>query len=180
MADLDSAFQWHKTVDDVRYLVSTSKKLVSRDYVQFAFGHKSVYWAKPASSPENLQILIENSCVFGLYALKKTASDTSPRTEDLTQIGFARLITDYMTFAYLTDVFITPEYQGKGLGKWMTQCCGERAEAMPEIRAVTLLTGVEKSKRFYEAVLGVKALESGASGLSFMMRRFREIELDFE
>lgn len=35
------------------------------------------------------------------------------------QIGFARVITDEATFAYLADVFIDDEFQGAGLGKWL-------------------------------------------------------------
>ena len=35
------------------------------------------------------------------------------------QIGLARLITDYVTIAYLTDVYVLEEYQGKGLGTWL-------------------------------------------------------------
>ena len=49
---------------------------------------------------------IENSLPFGVY--KGSA-----------QIGFARVVTDYATFAYLADVFLLPEFRGQGLGKWL-------------------------------------------------------------
>jgi len=39
-----------------------------------------------------------------------------------TQIGFARVITDYATIAFLGDVFVLPKYRGRGLGKWLTEC----------------------------------------------------------
>jgi GNAT superfamily N-acetyltransferase len=61
------------------------------------------YWAKDRSLAE-VKKSIENSLNFGLY--KKDA-----------MIGFARIITDYVSFAYLADVFIVKEEQGKGLGK---------------------------------------------------------------
>jgi len=51
---------------------------------------------------------IENSLCFGMYYQQK-------------QIGFARVISDFATFAYLADVFITPEERGKGLSKWLMQ-----------------------------------------------------------
>jgi GNAT superfamily N-acetyltransferase len=35
------------------------------------------------------------------------------------QVGFARVVSDFATFAYLADVFIAPDERGKGLGKWM-------------------------------------------------------------
>ena len=37
------------------------------------------------------------------------------------QVGFARVITDYATFAYLCDVFIHEEYRGHALGKWLME-----------------------------------------------------------
>jgi len=50
-----------------------------------------------------------NSLNFGLYHHES-------------QIGFARLITDYATFAYLCDVYVLEEYQGEGLGRWLMEC----------------------------------------------------------
>jgi GNAT superfamily N-acetyltransferase len=38
------------------------------------------------------------------------------------QIGFARVISDYATIAYLGDVFVLAEYRGRGLGKWLVEC----------------------------------------------------------
>jgi N-acetylglutamate synthase-like GNAT family acetyltransferase len=49
---------------------------------------------------------IENSLNFGLYYKNK-------------QIGFARIISDYSTIAYLGDVYILNDYRGKGLSKWL-------------------------------------------------------------
>ena len=51
---------------------------------------------------------IKNSLCFGVY-------------DDGRQIGFARVVTDYTLFAYLCDVFILHDYQGQGLGKWLTE-----------------------------------------------------------
>lgn len=38
------------------------------------------------------------------------------------QVGFARIISDYPTIAYLGDVFVLPEYRGRGLAKWLMEC----------------------------------------------------------
>src|SRR5689334_24705655 len=63
------------------------------------------YWA--AGRPrETVEKSIKHSLCFGVYDGSK-------------QIGFARVITDFATFAYLADVFILEEYQGQGLGKWL-------------------------------------------------------------
>src|SRR5262245_28099723 len=65
------------------------------------------YWAK-GRSVETIRRSIENSIAFGLY-------------KDEKQIGFARVITDYATFAWIADVFIIEEYRGRGLSKWLME-----------------------------------------------------------
>ena len=67
------------------------------------------YWAKGISR-EVVSRSIENSLCFGVY-------DRTGR-----QVGFARVITDFATFAYLCDVFVLEPYRGRGLGKWMMEC----------------------------------------------------------
>ncbi len=68
---------------------------------------KESYWAKDIPL-EVVRKSINNSLCFGLYTANK-------------QVGFARLVTDKATFAYLADVFILPEHRGKGLSKWLMQ-----------------------------------------------------------
>ena len=52
---------------------------------------------------------MQNSLCFGVF-------------EGQSQVGFARVITDYATFGYLGDVFILQSHQGLGLGKWLLDC----------------------------------------------------------
>ena len=52
---------------------------------------------------------LDNSLVFGIYHAEQG------------QIGLARVITDRATFAYLCDVFVSPEHRGCGLGKWLME-----------------------------------------------------------
>ncbi len=63
------------------------------------------YWAK-GRSRETVERTIENSLCFGVYAVAK-------------QIAFARVITDRAVFAYLADVFVVPEYRGRGVSKML-------------------------------------------------------------
>jgi len=65
------------------------------------------YWAKERTC-EQTQRAIENSLSFGVYKGEK-------------QIGFARVVTDYSTFAYIGDVFILIEFRGQGLSKWLME-----------------------------------------------------------
>jgi GNAT superfamily N-acetyltransferase len=66
---------------------------------------KSSYWAQ-GRPLDIVRCSIENSLSFGVY--RNTA-----------QVGFARVVTDYATFAWLADVFVLPEVQGQGIGKWL-------------------------------------------------------------
>jgi GNAT superfamily N-acetyltransferase len=56
---------------------------------------------------------IETSLCFGVYA---------PAGE---QVGFARAVTDYATFAWLCDVYIAPDARGAGLGTWLVRTAQE-------------------------------------------------------
>ena len=67
------------------------------------------YWANDRPR-ERIERSLANSLVFGMY------------DGDLVeQIGLARVVTDYATFAWLCDVFIEDAYRGKGLGKWLME-----------------------------------------------------------
>ena len=72
------------------------------------------YWAKDVLTSV-VEKSINNSLCFGVYELDK-------------QIGFARVISDYATFAYFSDVFILETYRGKGLGKWLIKSILEYSE----------------------------------------------------
>lgn len=65
------------------------------------------YWAKNRS-PEVILRSMQNSLVFGVYDIDR-------------QIGLARVVTDYATFAWLCDVYILKEYRGRGIGKWLME-----------------------------------------------------------
>jgi GNAT superfamily N-acetyltransferase len=65
------------------------------------------YWASNRTLEQNLTA-IENSLCFGVY-----------RGREL--VGFARVITDKATFAYVGDVFIIEDHRGKGLSKWLME-----------------------------------------------------------
>jgi GNAT superfamily N-acetyltransferase len=66
---------------------------------------RNSYWA--AGVPfEVVERSVENSMVFGVYSGEE-------------QVGFARVITDRATFAYLADVFVLEAHRGRGVGKWL-------------------------------------------------------------
>jgi GNAT superfamily N-acetyltransferase len=78
--------------------VSTDKTKLDIPFIQSFL--KDIYWAAGRTIDE-VQTTIDNSFCFGIYL-------------DNQQIGFARVITDYVVFAYVMDVFIDEKYRGKG------------------------------------------------------------------
>ena len=94
------------------FLISTDKRLLDLSVIH-GFLTES-YWA--AGIPlEIVERSIEHSLAFGLYQRER-------------QIGFARVITDYATFAYLADVFILEEFRGRGLGEWLIEAVMSHTE----------------------------------------------------
>ena len=72
------------------------------------------YWAKKIPL-ETVRRSIEASLNFGVY-------------DGENQVGFARVTSDYATFAYIADVFIIPEYRGKGLSKQLMKSVMEHPD----------------------------------------------------
>ena len=65
------------------------------------------YWAKDRPL-DVIEKSIKHSECFSLY-------------DNESQIGFARVVTDYSTFGYIADVIVMPSYRGQGLGKWLVK-----------------------------------------------------------
>ena len=93
--------EWTK--DD--FVISTDKNKIDVDYVR-SFLSKS-YWAENIPL-EVIERSINGSLCFGVYQQDR-------------QVGFARVITDEATFAYLADVFIDEQFRGQGLSKWLME-----------------------------------------------------------
>lgn len=107
------ATEWRK--DD--FHITTAFDRLNLDVIHGYLARES-YWASgiPRATVEKS---MQNSLCFGLFHGK-------------TQIGFARVISDYATFAYLADVFVLPKYRGQGLAKWLMECI----MAHPELRGL--------------------------------------------
>jgi GNAT superfamily N-acetyltransferase len=85
----------------------------------------SAYWAM-GRTLEAVRRSIENSLSFGVY-------------QGGAQVGFARVVTDYATFAWLADVFVLPEFRGRGIGKWLIGVIVEHPR-LPGLRRWILAT----------------------------------------
>ena len=78
--------------------ISTDKNQLDINFIHAFISN--TYWAKGRSLVQ-VQTCIDNSLNFGIYLNKQ-------------QIGYARIVTDYVAFAYLMDVFIVKEFQKQG------------------------------------------------------------------
>jgi GNAT superfamily N-acetyltransferase len=87
------------------YLLTTDKARLDPEVIHGFL--KTSCWAAGISA-DVVTRSMENSLAFGLF-------------EGGEQVGFARVVTDYSTFAYLADVFVLEPHRGQGLGKWMME-----------------------------------------------------------
>ncbi len=86
--------------------IDTSRGRLQIDVIQDFLSRES-YWANTRTIEQTITA-IENSICFGVYKGDR-------------QIGFARVISDRATFAYIGDVFVIDEFRGRGLSKWLME-----------------------------------------------------------
>jgi len=125
------------------YTLSTEKSrldlLVLHEYLS-----KTAYWAL-GRSHETVGKSIEHSLCFGIYA------------QDGKQVGFARVITDYATFAWLCDVFVLESHRGKGLGKWLVEAVVNH----PDLQGIKrILLATRDAHELYRRYGGFEMLEA--------------------
>jgi GNAT superfamily N-acetyltransferase len=106
------------------FLVSTDPARLDLDVVHNFL--TNCYWAKGIPR-ETVARSIEHSLCFGIY-------DGSSA-----QVGFARVVSDFATVAYLGDVFVLESHRGRGLSKFMMQCIMQHP-ALQGFRRWILLT----------------------------------------
>jgi GNAT superfamily N-acetyltransferase len=85
------------------FVISTEKDKLQLDEIYLYLSRS--YWAH-GRTREAVALSLQHSLCFGLY-------------KDGRQMGLARVISDCATYAYLCDVYVLEDYQGRGLGKWL-------------------------------------------------------------
>src|SRR4030088_60663 len=106
------------------YLISTDRARLEL-HVNHGFLTNS-YWAKGIPR-EVVARSIEHSLCFGIYHATGV------------QVGFARVVSDFATVAYLGDVFVLETHRGRGLSKWLMECVMHHP-ALQNLRRWILLT----------------------------------------
>ncbi|RGP67594.1 hypothetical protein FSPOR_5781 [Fusarium sporotrichioides] len=160
------ALSWKKG----EFFISTNPDLFPISQLTDVFDSSEFYWAK-SLTPEAFQEALNNSLSFGVY--QQSQLEDTPSEAKL--VGIARCVTDFVTFAYLTDVWVDPKLQGKGLGSWLIRCVQEVLDTMPHLRRTMLLTGDwERSVPFYEKLMDMSLVEpKRGEGLAVMESKGR-------
>jgi GNAT superfamily N-acetyltransferase len=106
------------------FLISTDPARLDLDVIHGFL--TNCYWAK--GIPRDVVARsIEHALCFGVY------------DESGAQVGFARVVSDFATVAYLGDVFVLESHRGRGLSKWLMECI-TRNPALQNLRRWILLT----------------------------------------
>ncbi len=103
--------------DSRRYAISSDPALLQLARVHEFLSGKA-YWCLGIPF-EKVARAASNSLCFGVYRLRETAQDPAAAqpTSNLVQVGYARVVTDYATFAWICDVYIEESARGEGLSK---------------------------------------------------------------
>jgi len=143
-----------------RYKISTNPALIPLDQLNDILQSEEFHWASPLPM-DQLERLVHNSLCFAMYdnnADERLETESAPAERSL--IGFARWIWDQVSVAYLTDVYIAPEYRGKRLGVWMMECIDEMFRSMPHLRGMILIADRGSTvETFYRRHLAMHDLE---------------------
>ena len=130
------------------FLISSEKNQVDIDALHAMLSRS--HWAK-GRSREAIEKTIANSLCFSLINADE-------------QIGFARVLTDAVTYAVILDMIIREDFRGQGLGKWLVQCIGEH----PHIIPLRLVLWTSVASDFY-----LKIGFEEVSKLKFMARNWK-------
>ncbi|SIQ02861.1 Ribosomal protein S18 acetylase RimI [Peribacillus simplex] len=102
------------------FSISTDKKYLDVDLIH-NFLNQEAYWSKGITKETVMKSIENTTLCFGVYK-------GEVGNEGSEQVGFARVITDLATHAYLCDVFILPDYRKLGLSKWLMDVITNHSE----------------------------------------------------
>ena len=114
------------------YVISTDSTRLDAGFVERSL--HTTYWAA-GRTREAIEKSIAGSLCFGVYL-----------EDSKEQVGFARVVTDRSTFAWICDVFVDPSHRSRGLGK---QLMSEIVQH-PDLKSVTMYLGTRDAHGLYE------------------------------
>jgi len=135
------------------FYISTDKNLLDKDVI-YKFLSQESYWLE-GTSRDLVEASIENSILcYGIY-------EEDPTKGNPKQIGFARVVSDLVRYSWLGDVFVLPEYRGKGLSKWLMTVITEN----PKLKGTNFHLATRDAHTLYEQ-FGFQAVEKSKVSMS--------------
>lgn len=127
------------------FTISTDKNFLDTEIIHNFLSNDS-YWVKGISK-ELVEASIENSILcYGVY-------QGNPNDSAVKQVGFARIVSDLVRFSWIGDVFIIPEYRGRGLSKWLMSIITDH----PKLKGTSFQLATKDAHSLY-AQYGFKSL----------------------
>ncbi|TQR15566.1 GNAT family N-acetyltransferase [Psychrobacillus soli] len=128
------------------FFISTDKIYLDVEVI-YEFLSKESYWMT-GTTKEIVKASIENSTIcYGVY-------EGDPADGSAKQIGFARVVSDLVRYSWLGDVFVLPEYRGRGVSKWLMSVIIEH----PKLKGTSFQLSTKDAHTLY-AQFGFKPLD---------------------
>ncbi|KAJ4158616.1 uncharacterized protein LMH87_009134 [Akanthomyces muscarius] len=152
------------------FFLSTDKTFLDPFAVNEIFDTDLMWWNDPLDI-DQMRKMLSNCMTLAIYSVPDTAAEMKsngglPRETsgpNCKLAGLCRVVTDYVTFAYLTDVFILEDYQRRGLASWMMRALKEVVDGWPNLRGLVLMTHDSAAARMYQRELGALGFDEGPS-----------------
>ncbi|KOS23026.1 hypothetical protein ESCO_003750 [Escovopsis weberi] len=143
------------------FFLTTSKAWLDPRAINRVFASDLMWWNDPLEETQ-MSKMLTNCLTVSVYWVPETEAQMK-NGNDLELVGLARVITDYVTFAYLTDVFITRDFQRRGLASWMMRGVKEVVSEWPNLRGLVLMTSDKAAAKMYQRELGALEWDEGPS-----------------
>ena len=114
------------------YRITDDKSYLNFDYYRDSL--KTTYWAS-TRTVETMRKSLEKSIIFSMFHKD-------------TQIGFVRVVSDFITFSWICDVYIEPTCRGKGLSKWLMECVLESSAGKTRVNMLSTSNASELYEKF--------------------------------
>ncbi|KAK4060115.1 N-acetyltransferase domain-containing protein [Trichoderma simmonsii] len=151
------------------FFLTNDKKYLEPQAVNAVFESDLMWWNDPLPE-EQMSKMLSNCMTMSIYHVpeseKQMQNNGAPRRpygSNVKLVGLARVVTDYVTFAYLTDVFIIEEFQRRGLASWMMQGLKEIVDEWPNLRGLVLMTHDQSAAKMYQRELKALDWDQGPS-----------------
>ncbi|KAG5988139.1 hypothetical protein E4U43_004829 [Claviceps pusilla] len=152
------------------FFLTTDKTFLDPRAVNDVFRSDLMWWNDPLELKQ-MRKMLDNCLTMALFYVPDTEEEMKknngmPRHvsgPSIQMIGLARIVTDYVTFAYLTDVFIAQDFQRRGLASWMMCAIKELVDEWPNLRGLMLMTHDQAAARMYQRTLGAVDFDKGPS-----------------